>query len=95
MNIEQLITQKKGTIVDVRTPEEFMAGNAVDSRNIPLQEIVNRIEEVKSFQQPLILCCVSGARSGMVEQFLTQNGIECCNAGSWLDVNFYQSKSIK
>lgn len=95
MNVEQLITQKIGTIVDVRTIEEFRAGNVVNSINIPLQEIANRIEEIKLLQQPLVLCCASGARSGMVAQFLTQNGIECCNAGSWLDVNFYQSKSIK
>jgi hypothetical protein len=23
-----------------------------------------------------------------------QQGIECCNGGSWLDVNYYQSQTI-
>ena len=92
MNIEEILANAQGTIVDVRTPEEFRSGNAVGSVNIPVQEIVQRIDEVKQLKQPLILCCASGSRSGMVQQYLAQNNIECCNAGSWLDVNFIQSK---
>lgn len=95
MNIEQLISENKGTIIDVRTREEFISGNPVGSINIPLQELMSKMEEVKSLPQPLILCCASGSRSGIVEQFLSQNGIECCNAGSWLDVNYFQSKNCK
>ena len=91
MNIEQLIKEKKGTILDVRTPSEFQGGNAVGSVNIPLQEIQSRIEEVKSLEQPLVLCCASGGRSGQATYFLSQLGIDCVNAGSWLDVNYIQS----
>ena len=39
MNIEQILRDKKGTIVDVRTPDEFRGGHVVDSINIPLQEL--------------------------------------------------------
>ncbi|MFN5984295.1 MAG: rhodanese-like domain-containing protein [Fluviicola sp.] len=91
MNIEQLIKEKKGTILDVRTPSEFQGGNAVGSVNIPLQEIQSRIEEVKVLEQPLVLCCASGGRSGQATYFLSQLGIDCVNAGSWLDVNYIQS----
>lgn len=94
MNIEQIIKEKTGTIVDVRTPGEFMGGNVVGSINIPLQEIPNRMDELKSLKQPLILCCASGGRSGQATQFLLQQGIECCNGGSWLDVNYFQSQTI-
>jgi len=38
MSIEQIIKEKKGTIVDVRTPGEFMGGNVAGSVNLPLQE---------------------------------------------------------
>jgi phage shock protein E len=75
------------TIVDVRTREEFMGGNVNNSINIPLQEIQSRIEEFKTFKQPLILCCASGNRSGQAESFLKSQGISCENGGSWLDVN--------
>ncbi len=91
MNIEQLIKEKKGTILDVRTPSEFQGGNVVGSVNIPLQEIQSRLDEVKSLEQPLVLCCASGGRSGQATYFLSQLGIDCVNAGSWLDVNFIQS----
>ncbi|MEZ5046303.1 MAG: rhodanese-like domain-containing protein [Chitinophagaceae bacterium] len=93
MNIEKLIQENQGTIVDVRTPEEYMGGHVVGSVNIPLQEIGNRIEELKALKSPLILCCASGGRSGMADGFLKQHGFECCNAGSWLDVNYLHAQS--
>lgn len=91
MNIEQLIKEKKGTIVDVRTPAEFAGGHVVGSINIPLQEIQEKLTQLKQLSQPLLLCCASGGRSGQATHFLSQHGIECANAGSWLDVNYYQS----
>lgn len=94
MNAEQIIKEKQGTIVDVRTPSEFMGGNVVGSINIPLQEIQQRMDELKNLNQPLVLCCASGNRSGQATHFLSQQGIECCNGGSWLDVNYYQSQTI-
>jgi rhodanese-related sulfurtransferase len=94
MNAEQIIKEKQGTIVDVRTTTEFMGGNVEGSINIPLQEIQQRMDELKNLKEPLVLCCASGNRSGQATQFLTQQGIECCNGGSWLDVNYYQSQTI-
>lgn len=94
MNAEQIIKEKQGTIVDVRTTSEFMGGNVAGSINIPLQEIQQRIDELKNLNQPLVLCCASGNRSGQATHFLSQQGIECCNGGSWLDVNYYQSQTI-
>jgi rhodanese-related sulfurtransferase len=94
MNAEQIIKEKQGTIVDVRTPSEFMGGNVAGSINIPLQEIQQRMDELKSLNQPLVLCCASGNRSGQATHYLSQQGIECCNGGSWLDVNYYQSQTI-
>ncbi|MEO6832874.1 MAG: rhodanese-like domain-containing protein [Chitinophagaceae bacterium] len=82
----------KISIVDVRTPGEFMCGNVVDSINIPLQELHLRLEEIKTLPQPIILCCASGIRSGQAATFLQGIGVDCMNGGSWLDVNFkYQN----
>jgi phage shock protein E len=91
MTIETIIKEKKGTIVDVRTTEEFKGGNVFGSINIPLQEIDKRMNELKGLKQPLVLCCASGGRSGQATQYLTKQGIECFNGGSWLDVNYYNS----
>jgi phage shock protein E len=92
MTLENIIKEKKGTIVDVRTHEEFMGGHVVDSINIPLGEIQNRLEEIQNLKVPLVLCCASGNRSGQAQHYLSQKGIDCYNGGSWLDVNYYQSK---
>lgn len=87
-NIEKLIKSGKATIVDVRSPSEFMGGHVVGSINIPLQEIPKRLVEIKKMKN-IVLCCASGNRSGQAAQFLKQNEIECENAGSWMDVNCY------
>jgi phage shock protein E len=87
MNIEKIIKENKGTVVDVRSAGEFKGGHVAGSVNIPLSEISARIEELKKLRSPLILCCASGNRSGQAFQYLTQQGIESINGGSWFDVH--------
>ncbi|MBF4473225.1 MULTISPECIES: rhodanese-like domain-containing protein [Flavobacterium] len=92
MTLENIIKEKKGSIVDVRTRQEYSGGHAAGSINIPLNEIQDRLEEIQNLESPLILCCASGNRSGQAQHYLSQKGIDCYNGGSWLDVNYYQSK---
>lgn len=94
MNIEQLIKENKGTIVDVRSRGEFMSGSAAGAINIPLQEIPDRMDEIKQLTMPLILCCASGNRSGQATAYLTRFGIECGNGGPWTNVNYFQSQCL-
>ena len=89
------MNNKKIAVVDVRTPQEFVGGSVPGSVNIPMQEVVHRIDEIKAMEQPLVLCCASGNRSGQAQHFLSQHGVECYNGGSWLNVNYYKSKAIK
>lgn len=91
MEIEKIIAENHCTIVDVRSYGEFLGGNVAGSINIPLNEIPIRIEELKNLKMPLILCCASGMRSSQAEDFLSQQGVECYNGGSWLNVNYYKS----
>jgi phage shock protein E len=80
------------TIVDVRTREEYMGGHVAGSINIPLQQIQEKLSEIKSLPQPIVLCCASGGRSGQATIFLRNQGVECENGGSWMDVNYkYQT----
>jgi rhodanese-related sulfurtransferase len=82
-------TEKKVTIIDVRSPAEFMGGNVLGSINIPLQELAGRLNEIKSLEGDIVLCCASGNRSGQAERYLHQNGIaNCTNGGSWMDVQY-------
>ena len=87
MNIQELINDSQTTIVDVRTEEEFSEGNVKGSINIPLHEVIDRVEELKKIQ-PLVLCCLSGNRSGQATDFLQAQGCDqVYNGGGWEIVN--------
>ena len=94
MNAEKIIKNSLGTVLDVRTPAEFMGGSVPGAINIPLQEIPQRVGEIKKMAQPLVLCCASGNRSGQAQGYLTQLGVECVNGGSWLEVNYAHAQNI-
>lgn len=83
----ELSGEKILNVVDVRTPAEFAAGHVAGSLNIPLNELPGRINELKGLSN-IILCCASGARSGIAAAILKQNQIECKNGGAWTDVNY-------
>jgi len=83
MNIQELINDTSTTIVDVRTEVEFEEGNVQGSINIPLHTIIEKVEELKAMQ-PLVLCCLSGGRSGQATTFLQAQGCENVhNGGGW------------
>ena len=81
-----------GTIVDVRTRAEFSGGNVANSINIPLQEIMAHVEEIKQMKTPIIFCCASGVRSGQAAQYFKSLGVDCKNGGGWMEVNFQLNK---
>lgn len=92
--VEQIILNNEGTIVDVRTRAEFQGGHAAGSVNIPVNELMTRLDEVKSLKSPLVLCCASGGRSAMATMMLKQHGVQCHDAGSWINVNYLQAQNV-
>ncbi len=86
------MSQNGFTIVDVRTRAEFAGGNVAGSLNIPLQEVVEREDEIMNLPKPVIFCCASGGRSGQAAHYFKAKGLECENGGSWLDVNYQINK---
>ena len=83
MNYED-IDVNQATIVDVRSPGEFAMGAIEGSINIPLDQVPHKIEEFKNMKTPIVLCCVSGNRSGQACHFLEANGLEnLYNGGPW------------
>lgn len=86
MDLFKLINNKKTTIVDVRTPQEFSENRVESSMNIPLNVIPEKIKELKEMQ-PIVMCCAAGIRSRQAVEFLKSNGfVEVFNGGSWNDV---------
>lgn len=74
-------------IIDVRTRGEYNGGHVKGSKNIPLDEISNKIGEIKKANKKVILCCASGMRSGNATSILKSNGIEAANGGPWTNVS--------
>ncbi|MGG7033658.1 MAG: rhodanese-like domain-containing protein [Flavobacterium sp.] len=75
--------EKGAVIIDVRSPGEFTSGHIKNSKNIPLNIIESKIEEIKKMNKPVITCCLSGMRSSQATSILKRNGIEVMNGGGW------------
>lgn len=89
---EKALKTGKSTVIDVRSHDEFSCGHVVGSINIPVNEIQSRIEEIKKMQQPIVLCCASGGRSGLATQILNSYGISSAyNGGPWTNVNYIKN----
>lgn len=70
-------------IVDVRSPDEFSAGNAAGSLNIPLGDLDRGTRNLDPSRW-IIVCCASGTRSGMARRWLLKHGFHhVLNVGSW------------
>ena len=75
---------KKVNLIDVRTAYEYNLGSIPDAINIPLNEIPNRINELKNLQ-PIIIFCAAGIRSQKAKDFLIANGTNNVENGGGLN----------
>lgn len=74
--IENLILNKKGTLIDVREKKELIQEGFIQSAiHIPLSQIESKFEEIKLMNKPLILFCRSGKRSHNAINILKKLGI--------------------
>lgn len=71
-------------IVDVRTPAEFAQGHIEGARNIPLDDLRGRIDEVSSAAEAIVYCRV-GLRGYLACRILSAQGIASRNlSGGYL-----------
>ena len=82
----QLINHKNAIIVDVREPQEFKDGHLLNSKNIPLGKLKERIGELERYRdQPIVVVCRTSNRSnsgcaqlgkqGFSQTYLLKGGI--------------------
>ena len=70
--------QNEDFILDVRTPGEFARGNVPNAKNIPVDELRNRLDELPP-DRPIHAYCGVGLRSYIACRILAQNGFEAKN----------------
>ena len=66
------------TLLDARTPQEYEGGHIEGFRNIPVDELRERLEEVEQ-GKPVYVICQSGLRSYIACRILTGYGYEAYN----------------
>ncbi len=70
-------------LIDVRTEKEFAAGHAVGARNIPLDQLRERLDEIPA-QADVRVYCTVGQRGYVATRILQQNGKSVRNlSGGW------------
>eukprot|EP01093_Parvamoeba_rugata_P017102 TRINITY_DN666_c0_g1_i1.p1 TRINITY_DN666_c0_g1~~TRINITY_DN666_c0_g1_i1.p1 ORF type:complete len:117 (-),score=22.22 TRINITY_DN666_c0_g1_i1:76-426(-) len=73
--------EKGAVILDVRTHSEYQGGHIKNALHIPVQELGNRLNEVKKLNKPVIAYCASGMRSGSAASLLKSKGVDAINGG--------------
>ncbi len=64
------------TIIDVRSAEEFNGYHIPGALNIPVDQIIGRIDDLKTLEGPVLVYCRSGVRSRMATILLNKGAIE-------------------
>ncbi|MDG4763137.1 rhodanese-like domain-containing protein [Solwaraspora sp. WMMD406] len=60
-------------LLDVREPDEWVAGHAPGAHHLPMMEVPARLAEIPQ-DGDVVVVCRSGGRSGQVVAYLTQHG---------------------
>lgn len=61
------------TLIDVRTPTEFSCGTISGAKNIPLDELRSRLDDIPR-HKPIYIFCAIGLRGYLALKILTANG---------------------
>lgn len=71
--MKTLLSKKDKQYIDVRTPVEFKGNHVKGFKNIPLNELPKRMNELSKDKEILVIC-QSGMRSSKASQLLKKNG---------------------
>ncbi|GAA4461149.1 rhodanese-like domain-containing protein [Nemorincola caseinilytica] len=78
------------TIIDVRTPAEYAGGHIKGSKNIPLNTLGSKVNELDK-SSTIITCCATGMRSAAARAMLRSGGFtDVYNAGPWFTLRKYE-----
>ena len=96
MFIRDILNFEQGTVIDVRSEEEFALMRAANTVNIPLGLLLYSLDVLKNLPKPWMFCCEEGARSGLAVHLLKNIGFkEIYNAGAWNDVEREQEEVVR
>jgi len=77
-DVEKLPRDGSVTLLDTRTEGEYRGGHAEGFRNIPVDELRERLHEIEP-GKPVYVMCQSGLRSYIASRILAGNGFDAYN----------------
>ena len=95
----QLINRERAVVVDLREPAEFAAGHMTGAKNVPLDQLEEKLAAaVKNKTVPLLLVCATGARAQRAVATAKKLGYEQAQAvagglKSWKEANLPLEKA--
>jgi rhodanese-related sulfurtransferase len=80
IDVQELAARREegAALIDVRRPEEYEEFHVPGAQLLPLQELVERLEEVPS-TAPVYVICKTGGRSAKAVELLNANGYDTVN----------------
>ncbi len=74
---KEMVQTGGATLVDVRTPREYVGGHLSGALSLPLDELAAKASKVlPDKEKAVVLYCLSGARSGSAARLLAQMGYQ-------------------
>ena len=80
-NIKEFI-DNNAVIIDVRSESEFNSGNLKGSVNVPLKDLMYRVNEFEKDKKYITVCTV-GMRAESAKKFFKKRGFQVVNGGRW------------
>lgn len=78
ITVTELAELDGATVIDVREPDEFQHVRAAGAVNIPMSQIIDRIDELPE-DETLYLICAVGGRSAKVAEYLSGRDYDVVN----------------
>ena len=87
IDVEELAAvRESGVLVDVREPDEYVAGHVPGAVPIPMGQLATRMGEIDQ-TSPVFVICASGNRSGAMTDLLRGAGFDAVSVaggtGAW------------
>jgi len=97
---DRLDREEKTFLLDVRELDEFSSGHIEGAVNIPIHDVPNRMKELpEELDHPIVVMCLSGARSAYATMFLRvfgYNNVKNLDFGmsGWMNKGFPVAKEV-
>jgi rhodanese-related sulfurtransferase len=97
----EMYQREETVVIDVRRPDEYVAGHVANALSIPVDDILSRFDELSDSKKLLFICEV-GVRSGLACEMAAAMGLSSDNlynieagTGSWINAGHPSSKGAK